>query len=86
MDNTPLEPAAALPANNPGLYQSTTLMGVRHAGWTAERMAIFLGMLAETVRERLADKLLRGAHVRARVRLMNFVNFRGAAGRAGACR
>jgi hypothetical protein len=49
-------------------------------------MAIFCGAVAETFRERLADKLLRGAHVRARVRLMNFVNFRGAASRAGACR
>jgi len=49
-------------------------------------MAIFFGVLAETARERFADKLLRGAYVRARVRLMNFVNFRGAAGRAEACR
>ena len=49
-------------------------------------MAIFRGPLAETARERLANKRLRGAHVRARVRLMNFVNFRGAAGRAEACR
>jgi hypothetical protein len=86
MDNTPLEPAAALARNNPGLYQSTTSMGVRHARRTGERMAIFCGAVAETFRERLADKLLRGAHVRARVGLMNFVNFRGAAGRAGACR
>jgi len=49
MDNTPVEPAATLARNNPGLYQSTTSMGDRHAGWTAERMAIFFGMLAETV-------------------------------------
>jgi len=84
MDNTPREPAAALPANNPGSCQSTASMGVRHGGWTAERMPIVCEALAETARERLADKLLCGAHVRARVRLMNFVNFRGASGHAEA--
>ena len=61
-------------------------MGVRHDGWTAERRAVFCEALAETARERFADKRLRGTHVRARVRPMNFVNFRGAAGRAEAWR
>ena len=58
-------------------------MGDRHDGWAAERMAAFCEALAETPRERLADTFLRRAHARARVRLMNFVNFREAAGRAG---
>jgi hypothetical protein len=49
-------------------------------------MPIVCEALAETARERFADKRLRGTHVRARVRLMNFVNFRGADGRAEAWR
>jgi len=48
MDNTPLEPAIALARNNPGPHQSTTSMGVRRDGWTAERMAVFCEALAET--------------------------------------
>ena len=39
---------ATLPANNSGPHQSTTLMRVRHDGWTGEKMAIFCENLAET--------------------------------------
>ena len=42
------QPPVTLPANNSGPHQSTTLMGVRHDGWTGEKVAIFCETLAET--------------------------------------
>ena len=41
-------PPTVLPANNSGPHQSGTLMGVRHDGWTGEKMAVFCEALAET--------------------------------------
>jgi hypothetical protein len=42
------QPPATLPASNPAPHPGPALKGVRHDGWTGDKMANFCEVLAET--------------------------------------